>query len=480
MHITHLSNMSELPEWVLRHKKKGIAINERNGHYYAYRIHSEWDPKKGRSRKVTDEYLGTVTSGGIAPPKHKRQKKVSSILETGNVIYANRFAKTLEEPLKEFWPESWQSILAAGVLKLIYREPLKRFSFRYQTSYTNRLWPEAHLSKNSLTNLLKMLGREWSCQRSFFEAISQMETHMAIDLTHIFSHSEKISWLEKGYNPQGISHEQLQLLMLWGIDTHSPGFLKILPGTGSASKNIILAIRESRFKDVTIVGDKAFYSADNVEWLDGTDIHYALALRRDLSFLEYPAASRYKEYFTYRKSAQWWREYKQGDRRIVHYLDKKIAAEEEVNFLHRIEEKKATKTAFQKARKQFGTLAIVTDTGLEPKELYEFYKQRREIEQMFDSLKNTLDGDKTWMQSRESMQGYYFILFIALRIYCQMLDHLKRKDLLKKYSVHDVLWDLSKVYAVNVDGKELVGEVTKSTRNIIKELEVPITEKLGS
>lgn len=472
--------MVELPEWVLRHKKKGIAIDRKGNNYYAYRIHSEWDANKGRSKKISDEYLGKVTPDGILPPKHKRQKKVSSIIETGNVIYANRFAKTLIDPLKEFWPESWESILAAGVLKLVYREPLKRFSFRYNTCYAKQLWPNAHLSKNSLTKLLSMLGGEWSCQRSFFEDISRYETSMAIDLTHFFSDSDKIAWLESGYNPQGISHKQLQLLMLWGMDTQSPGFLKLLPGTGSASKNIILGIQESRFKNVTVVGDKAFYSADNIDWLEDAEIHHVLALRRDLSFLKYPATSKYKGHFIHRKNAQWWIEYNWGDRRIVQYLDKQIAADEESAFLRRVDEGNATNAAFQKARKRFGTLALITDTGLDPKRLYEFYKQRREIEQMFDTLKNELDGDKTWMQSRESMQGYYFILFIALRIYCQILDHLKRKDLLKKYSVHDVLWNLSKVYTVNVDGTELLGEVTKSTRKLIEEVEVPITQYVGS
>ena len=131
-------------------------------------------------------------------------------------------------------------------------------------------------------------------------------------------------------------------------------------------------------------------------------------------------------------------------------------------------------------RNRFGTLAILTDTGMDPKRLYEFYKQRRDIEQSFDSLKNTLEGDKTWMQGRESLRGYYFILFIALHMYSQVLDHLRRKDLLKRYSVHDVLWQLSKVYLVDVDGRDMVGEVTKSTRKVIDVLEIPITENLGS
>ncbi|MEW5936587.1 MAG: hypothetical protein AB1665_02055, partial [Candidatus Thermoplasmatota archaeon] len=78
------------------------------------------------------------------------------------------------------------------------------------------------------------------------------------------------------------------------------------------------------------------------------------------------------------------------------------------------------------------------------------------------------------------LQGYYFILFIALHLYSQALDHLRRRDLLKHYSVHDVLWGLSKLYIVAVDGQDIVSEVTKSTRRLIDELEIPITQNLGS
>jgi hypothetical protein len=479
-HITDIGNMSSLPDWVTRYKKKGIAIEKRNGRYYASRIHSVWDAKKGRARKVTDEYIGIVTPEGIIPPKHKRPKKISAILEAGNFVYLDLFTSKLIRPLREFWPISWQSILAAGALKLVYRDPLKRLSFRYQTSHACRLWPDAHLSKNSLTQLLDLLGREWDSQRSFFEELSKAESHMAIDLTQVLSNSQNISWLEKGYNAQGLHHDQLQLLLLWGIESHLPGFLKILPGTSSSARNLICAIWESRLKNVIVVGDKAFFSEDNVSDLEEYDTHYALSLKRDSKFLQHPVHSKYKDYFLYRKSTQWWREYRWGDRRVVHYLDKVLAAEEETVFLRRIEERRASKKEYNVNKKRFGTLAILTDTGLSPQKLYEFYKQRREIELSFDALKNTLEGDKTWMQSRESLQGYYFILFIALHIYSQVLDHLRRKDILKRYSVHDVLWGLSKVYTVNIDGKDMVGEVTKSTRKLINEIEVPITEKLGS
>lgn len=468
------------PDWVLKHKQKGIAIENRDGKFYASRIHSVWSPEKKRAKKITDEYLGVITPDGILPPKHKRPPTVGGILEAGNILYLYRFAQSLEAPLKEFFPDSWQSILAAGVLKLAYLEPLKRLSLRYQSSQTSVLWPEAHLSKNSLTDLIEKLGLNWQAQRRFFEKLAESESHLAIDLTQIFSKSENIAWLEKGYNHKEIWHDQLQILLLWGVDTHTPGFLKLLPGTASSAQNLVRTIQELELSEVVVFGDKAFYSAPNVNGLEANRIHYALPVPRDTPFLKYGAATKYKEYFAFRDGVQWWREYESDGRRIVQFLDKRLAADEEVAFLKRIDEGKGTRADLNRQRNRFGTLAIITDLGLPPKSIYETYKQRREIESAFDSLKNTLEGDKTWMQSRESLQGYFFILFIALHLYSQVLEHLRRKKLLEQYSVEDVLTILSKVYLTQVNERRILAEVTRTTRELIKELEVPITENLGS
>ncbi|GHT99735.1 hypothetical protein FACS1894126_6020 [Alphaproteobacteria bacterium] len=49
----------------------------------------------------------------------------------------------------------------------------------------------------------------------------------------------------------------------------------------------------------------------------------------------------------------------------------------------------------------FGTLTLTYDTKIPktPEELYEIYKQRNEIETMFDAYKNFLEADKTYMQN---------------------------------------------------------------------------------
>ena len=62
----------DIPEWVLKHKKKGIDIRFINNNYYAYKRHSVWDSVKKRAKTITDEYLGRITEEGIIKSKHQR------------------------------------------------------------------------------------------------------------------------------------------------------------------------------------------------------------------------------------------------------------------------------------------------------------------------------------------------------------------------------------------------------------------------
>ncbi len=470
----------KFPDWVLKYKTKGIAIEKRGSSYYASKVTSVWDPSKGRSQKKTVEYLGKVTPDGIIPPRHKRELQIGGILEAGHFTFLERFIKNISGPLVEMFPDDWESILSAACIRLCYQEPFSRMKIRHDTSLSKRFWPTAALSKNSLTQLLPRIGRQWITQRDFFSQLSQDEKHMAIDLSHIFSDSQNIQWLEVSHNSEEIWRPQFEILLMWGTTTHRPGFLKLLPGATHSAKSLVNAIWESGIQDVVAIMDKGFYSPTNIECLEDAEIQYAMALKRDLPIVKQAPQSKYKQYFHYKKHAQWWRATEIGDGHVIyHFLDKTLADNEESAYLARVDEGKATKTQYNKLKKRFGTLSIITDTGLSAKDVYGMYKERRDIEYAFEAFKKTLEADVTWMRSRESLQGYLFIHFVALHLYSQVLDHLKRKDLLERYSVQDILTYLSKVCIVEVNGVDRLGEVSRQTQKVIDLLEIPITERLG-
>lgn len=475
-----MGNMKQtFPNWVLKQKKKGIAIEKRGKNYYASRVTSVWDSEKKRAQKKTLEYLGKVTPQGIIPPKEKRIPRLGGVLDAGNFSYLNHFTDHIATSLQDCFPSDWESILAAAAIRLCYHEPFGRMRIRYETSFAKRLWPDAALSKNSLTGLLSRLGNQWSMQRDFFQQIARDEKHMAIDLSHIFSDSENIPWIEFGHNGDDVWRPQVGMLLMWGTTSHRPGFLKLLPGATHSAQTVVNAIWESGLQDCIAVMDKGFWSPDNMNALEEASIHYAMALRRDLSLVKHAAQSKYKDYFRYRKRIQWYRSTEWDGRVIYHFLDKSIADQEESTYLERVEQKRSIMTDYKRLKNGFGTLSILTDTGLSAEETYKLYKERREVEYAFDALQNILGAEVTWMRSRERLQGFLFIMFIALHLYSQVLDHLKRKDLLKRYSVSDVLTYLSKVCVVEMDGMDRLAEITRQTKKVIELLEMPITKELG-
>jgi len=473
------------PDWVEKHRKLGVELRRQRGQYYAYRVTSKYDPELKRSRKVTLEYLGKITREGLAPPRHKRPPRLGGRLEAGNIVFLDPFVRVLQPAVAEHFPDDWQSLLAASVLKLCYLEPCSRLKLRHETSLAKRRWPKATLDDDAFPGLLRRVGFQWVAQRDVFRALARDEKHMAIDLSHVFSESENIPWLEYGHNGDDGWRPQLQVLLCWGTTTQRPGFLQLLSGATHSAQVLAHAIKEAPLQEVIAIMDKGFWSPDNVKAFEEEGIHYVMALKRDLPIVHLAPHAQYKGHFLHGGHAQWWRrDYWEG-RTVYHFLDKRIADEEESSYLRRIEEAEGPKQrrrlgeSYQKHKNGLGTLSVLTDTGLTSAEAYSLIKERRNVEYAYDALQNELRGDVTWMRSKEGMVGYHFLLFLALHLYSQVLDHLRRKKMLSTYSVRDVLTYLSKVEVVEVNGKEYPLPVTQQTQTVINRLEVPITEKIG-
>lgn len=476
---------SSLPGWVEKHKREGVEIRLQRGHYYAYKVTSKWDADLGRSRKVTQAYLGAVRKEGIVAPRIRRPESYGGALDAGNLRYLDPFLNALEPSVRDAFPHDWQSLMAAAALRLCYLEPCSRLRLRYETSIAKRRWPEAHVSDDALPGLLRRVGFQWAAQRDVFAALARDEKHMAIDLSHVFSESQNIPWLEVGHNGDNVWRPQLQVLLCWGITTHRPGFLQLLSGATHSAQTLAHALKEAPVQEAVVVVDRGFWSPDNVKVLEAERVHYVMVLRGDLPFVRVRPHAEYANRFLYEGHTQWWRKDEWDGRTIYHYWDKKLASEQEDTWMRRIEKasdetaRATLVAAYEEARHTLGTLHLLTDAGLDAAATFALYKERNQVEEGYDALQNTLHGDVSYMRTRESTVGLHFILFLALHLYSQVLAHLKRKKMLSTYSVRDVLTYLTKVMVVEVDGKDVPLPVTRQTETILRRLEVPITEKTG-
>lgn len=148
--------------------------------------------------------------------------------------------------------------------------------------------------------------------------------------------------------------------------------------------------------------------------------------------------------------------------------------EEEKDFLRRSDGKRASMNMFQRIKERMGTIAVITNLKVSGEIVYDMLKSRVDIEQSYDTFKNTINADRSYMRDDYQLQGWMFVNFIALVLHYRIYNILRQKDQLRRYSPMDVIEHLEKVSKLRIGEEWKLSEIPKKSRNIIEELEILI------
>ena len=82
---------------------------------------------------------------------------------------------------------------------------------------------------------------------------------------------------------------------------------------------------------------------------------------------------------------------------------------------------------YQIKQNVFVTISMITNlVDTSSQKIYENYKSRMEIETVFDTYKNLIQADRTYMQSDDSINGWIFINHIATMMYYKIFNLIKK------------------------------------------------------
>jgi len=102
-------------------------------------------------------------------------------------------------------------------------------------------------------------------------------------------------------------------------------------------------------------------------------------------------------------------------------------------------------------------------------EILNHYRQRDNVEKVFDNVKNELNGDRLKSHSQCNTNGRLFIKFLALIIYSEISKVMKEHKLFEKYSLKELLLELRKLKITQVkDGTIILAEITKKQKIIFE------------
>ena len=235
--------MTEKPDYVLNFpRQKNTEIKKIGNNWYLYERFSKYDPAIKRSRKISGKCLGKITSDGLVATKRRLvdEKKtfpvgqISDVVEAGAVLYFWERTASLRERLKEYFPDLWEKLYVAAVLRAIKEPRFRRLQAHYETSLLAHLIPDLSFDPLSNSSLLQTLGRRRETISRFMrEDVNKRDVFILFYGHRLITSSKTMELAELGYDSKRRFKPQVNLLYVYtlGNDTSMPVYYKQFLGS---------------------------------------------------------------------------------------------------------------------------------------------------------------------------------------------------------------------------------------------------------
>lgn len=483
-----------LPAWVLPYKEPKTEIKCINGKYYKYAVEYRYNADRKRIDKISGRLLGRLTEKEGFVPSSKQSftdsidiRKVD--IKTFGVfgLFCSLLRDEINGILSLFKPEVSEVLLAVALYRFSHQSAIKRMPQYHTTDYCSEHWAQKGINPKSITQALRRVGENreilvnWMQARIAYPS-SSLSNFLMIDSTHIPTVSENLYVNAPGYNPQSSFDKQIRLMYIFSSELKQPVYYRLINGNIADISSMKTCVEELNVKPVVFVADKGFYSKNNTSALRKNKLHFIIPLRRDNSLIDYTFFQsrdfkvEAKCYFRYQNRIIWYYEYQAGDNFLVTYLDEELRVREEKDYLNRCltHPEEYTPEKFKTKIDSFGTLTLIYELPLKPtpEELYQTYKQRNEVEVMFDAYKHFLEADKTYMQDRLVFEGWLMANFIAMIAYYRLYTSIKEAGKLKNTSPKDIVEMSKSIYKIRIGNTWITSETTAKAKALLNSLNV--------
>jgi transposase len=485
-----------LPDWAVPFKAKDREIRLRSGRYYLYEKQHLYDRTKKKSVSKTGDYLGVITENGFVPKKTALSaNNISRPKRYADVAFICSLSKDIHEVLRSvfFNTQLADTIYVIAILRCLGETAFKRIEKQYNSSYISELFPDLSLSPSQISRYMEIIGERRDLIVETMNLMSETVENIIIDGSRVKSWSREMSLPKVGHNHAKSWIPQVNIIYIFATDPCTePVFYRCVAGNITDMKALKLTIAE-RNKDVnyTIIADTGFSTAENFTDLTELNIKYIIPLKRDSIEIkgvdiDYKDPSKITP-FCYNKRAVIAYDLKKDGYRVIIFKTPKSESLELDDLLMRIEKKNEKIAEINKTKKKnlklidasavvcvrqsrSGILILKTNRDDAPSEIYALYKKRSHIEQSFDTLKNLLGQDHSYMHNDSSFECWCFLNHISLVMAYRVMNILWKEKLVSKYSLKDIFTDLGTIFKIRINKKWTTLEVTKKEIELCKKL----------
>ena len=431
-----------LPEWASIYIEPGKTVKTKSGKFYLYEQKCHYDKTKKHKNSVTNIYLGRITKeDGFIPSKtHRSAHMPESVVSKHYGAYAviTKYCRDVLERLGAQFGEYANLIFTIASLRVLEKTPYCELEDAYSESFFSVFDKTLPMSKSSLSSFLHGLARHKEQFKSYMRKDIEEDDTLIFDGTNLLCGSQNISYSAAGYKHGHNYKSQVCPLYAYSATKRKLVYYKLFEGSVSDAKTLTDILIEANIKNGIGIADNGFDSSDNIGGLLHSKTKFIIALRRDSAhvtkeILDDSSRMGAAEKFVDNHESVFAYEVKDRDgNRICIYLNQTIASVETSEYLDKMQKgwKGYTDADFGKAKKRFGIYVIKTNImDMTLQKIYQYYKSRFEIEYSFDTLKDTLNFDKVYMHSDQSLESWMFINHISITITQKLYDLLKDNEI---------------------------------------------------
>jgi transposase len=508
-----------------------IVHQKVKGKVYAYEAESYWDSEK-KSPRQRRRYLGVVDEETGQIIEKKFQRDIKAAKDYGPTYLLDRIAGELKlrKKLADAFGQQGEEILALAMAKVIKPDSLRNLHRVLEDSFLPELYSlEGEYTSQRMSRLIEDLGSKEGGMASFYASLVRpKEEALVYDITSLSSYSRNLDWLEYGYNRDGMDLPQVNLGLVVSLESRLPLLLKLFPGSVTdvvTLRNLAEEARALGIVDCMFILDRGFYSEGNIELLQKAGIDFIMPLpfgrkvgkglisetnahisdaenartlkddiyhvvEEDLEiagvklkgFVFFSKKKEFEEHQSFYRHLLDTEQVLEGAKfmrgnPMQHFQD---AARGYANYFEctvqdQVLHLKRRQNAIAQAENRFGKMILLSSRAeAEWDSVLSLYRQREEVEDQFDQLKNELDLLPLRIQKTVSLRGLLFIFFVALLLRVQLLNRAREAGLLARQSVDDILAELGRVRAVSTGGRWMLTEVPKKARVALQKLRIPV------
>ena len=427
-----------IPDSIKKHKPTQFGALEircfGGDKYYVYQITSKWDAVKNRPRKVTGKSIGKITEADGFIPNANGMRLMQEMRLTPDIAptvknygayeMLQQLSPDLNERLRTYFPDIFREIRTISLLRLVDSvTSAKMIQPMFLDSYMSDICSDLSVSEGSVRRFVARLGSLQDRLDAFMRSQVLPATTLLFDGTAIFSRSAD-SLAVKGYNPEHSKNPQARILYVFEKDdSHKPVFYRVVQGSVVDKAAFMDAVNASGCVDCIIIADKGFYSKKNVSALINAGMKFILPLQENTvhvedAFYENTDDNKWDGVFSYNKRAVWYRKRPSGNKGnyIYTFRDDSRKAELVGHYVERVdkdygEEERVPMDVLKEVR--MGYFSFCSNLDIPAREIYLNYKQRWDIEQCFDYLKNSVSTSASHAHTDEYFRGWAFLNHIV-------------------------------------------------------------------